>query len=62
VVNVVTPPAVTLDVLKQVAALGLPNVFLQDGSYDDAVLEYAAEAPFRTVFDACIMVVTNRLG
>ncbi len=58
VVSVVTPPPRTLEVLKEVAALGLPNVFLQDGSHDDQVLAYAATAPFKTVYDACIMVVT----
>jgi len=58
VVSMVTQPAVTLATLKQVAALGLPHVFLQDGSFDDAVLDYAATAPFKTVYDACIMVVT----
>lgn len=59
IVNVVTPPPVTLKVLAKVAELGLPNVWLQDGSYDDAVLDYVAAAPFKTVFDACIMVVSN---
>ena len=54
----VTPPAVTLPVLAEVARLGLPNVWLQDGSYDDAVLDYCAAAPFRTVYEACIMVVS----
>ena len=58
VVNVVTPPAVTKGVLEEVARLGLPAVFLQDGSFDDAVLEAAGKAPFKTVYDACIMVVT----
>jgi len=59
IVTMVTPPAVTLVVLKEVAALGLPAVWLQDGSFDDAVLAYAHEAPFKTVYDACIMVVSN---
>lgn len=59
VVDMVTPPPVTRKVLEEIAALGLPAVFLQDGSFDDAVLEYAATAPFKTVYDACIMVVTG---
>lgn len=58
-VNVVTPPAVTRGVLEDVARLGLPAVWLQDGSFDDDVLAYCASAPFRTVYDACIMVVSN---
>ncbi|MFH2009287.1 MAG: CoA-binding protein [bacterium] len=59
IVNFVTPPAVTRKVLEKVAELGLPNVWLQDGSFDDDVLAYAATAPFKTVYDACIMVVSN---
>jgi predicted CoA-binding protein len=57
-VVMVTPPAVTLEVLKDAARLGLPAVWLQDGSFDDAVLEYAQAAPFQTVHHACVMVVS----
>lgn len=59
IVNVVTPPAVTKGVLEEAARLGLPAVWLQDGSYDEAVLDLAAGAPFRTVYEACIMVASN---
>lgn len=57
-VVVVTPPRVTLGVLKEAARLGFPAVWLQDGSFDDAVLEFAAEAPFKTVHHACVMVAS----
>ena len=43
IVNVVTPPAVTKGVLEEAARLGLPAVWLQDGSYDEAVLEVAGD-------------------
>ena len=59
IVNVVTPPRVTLGVLGEVARAGLRNVWLQDGSYDQAVLDFCAGAPFRTVYEACIMVVSG---
>ena len=58
-VNVVTPPAVTKGVLEEAARLGLPAVWLQDGSWDDAALGVAAKGPFRTVYDACIMVAST---
>ncbi len=58
-VNVVTPPRVTEKVLAEVERLGLPAVWLQDGTYDDAVLEIVANAPFKTVYEACTMVVSN---
>jgi predicted CoA-binding protein len=60
IVNVVTPPSVTGRVLGEAAALGLPAVWLQDGSYDEAVLDAAADAPFQTVYEACIMVASRR--
>lgn len=59
IVNVVVPPRVTLGVLAKAGELGLPAVWLQDGSFDDAVLEAAARAPFETVYDACIMVASS---
>jgi predicted CoA-binding protein len=59
-VSVVTPPEDTLIILKEAAELALPAVFLQEGSFDDAVLDFAARAPFKTMYDACIMVVTSR--
>lgn len=58
VVDIVTLPVVTLTVLREAAECGIEAVFLQDGSFDDAVLAFAATAPFKTVYNACIMVVT----
>ena len=59
IVNVVVPPRVTLGILAKAERLGLPAVWLQDGSFDDEVLAAAAKAPFQTVYDACIMVASN---
>jgi predicted CoA-binding protein len=60
IVDVVTPPEVTRVILKDAAAAGCGVVWLQDGSFDDAVLTDAAAAPFKTVHHACIMVVASR--
>lgn len=59
IVDVVTPPPVTRKVLQDAAAAGIGLVWLQDGSFDDAVLEEAKAAPFKTVHHACIMVVAR---
>jgi uncharacterized protein len=59
IVDVVTPPAVTKGVLEEAARLGLPAVWLQDGSWDEATLDVAAKAPFKTVYQACIMVAAS---
>lgn len=58
-VDVVTPPVVTRRILEDAARLGLPAVWLQDGSYDAAALAVAAKGPYKTVYEACIMVASN---
>jgi len=55
----VTPPPATLAILKDAAARGVRAVWLQEGSFDDAVLDFARGAPFKTVYDACVMVASN---
>jgi len=62
IVDVVTPPAVTHRVMKDAAAAGVGLVWLQDGSFDDAVMDDAAAAPFKTVHHACIMVVARTVA
>ena len=62
IVDVVTPPQVTRRILKEAAAAGIELVWLQDGSFDDAVLAEAAAAPFATVHHACIMVVARSVA
>ncbi|KAL2760254.1 hypothetical protein ACRALDRAFT_1073812 [Sodiomyces alcalophilus JCM 7366] len=48
--SVITPPAATLQVLKEAREQGVPAVWLQPGSFDDAVLAFAREdGAFRAV-------------
>jgi predicted CoA-binding protein len=61
IVDVVTPPDSTRQVLKDAAAAGLRLVWLQDGSFDRTVLDEAEALPFRTVHHACIMVVAGQV-
>ncbi|KAK4188729.1 CoA binding domain-containing protein [Podospora australis] len=42
-VSFITPPKVTLASLKEAKELGFPSVFLQPGTFDDEVLEFARE-------------------
>ena len=60
IVDVVTPPEVTLGVLHECAQAGVANVWLQPGSFDQACLDYAASAPFTTESESCIMVIAAR--
>ncbi|ORX94640.1 CoA binding domain-domain-containing protein, partial [Clohesyomyces aquaticus] len=39
--SVITPPAVTKTLLQEAKEAGIPAVWLQPGSFDDEVLEYA---------------------
>ncbi|KAJ7241406.1 NAD(P)-binding protein [Mycena rebaudengoi] len=43
-VSIVTPPSVTLEILKQAAALGIFAVWLQPGAEDAAVLAFIANS------------------
>ncbi|KXJ88204.1 CoA binding domain-containing protein [Microdochium bolleyi] len=40
-VSIITPPRVTIEVLKEAQRLGVPAVWLQPGTWDDAVLAFA---------------------
>ncbi|KAK5660837.1 hypothetical protein OQA88_12208 [Cercophora sp. LCS_1] len=40
-VSIITPPPVTLKTLNEAKELGVPAVFLQPGTYDEQVLEFA---------------------
>jgi predicted CoA-binding protein len=42
--SVITPPAVTKTLLKEAKEAGIPAVWLQPGSFDNEVLEYAKGA------------------
>ncbi|CDM37316.1 hypothetical protein DTO013E5_7560 [Penicillium roqueforti] len=39
--SVVTPPIVTLQLLKEAHSVGIPAVWLQPGTFDEEVLDYA---------------------
>ncbi|KAL2267271.1 hypothetical protein VTJ83DRAFT_4548 [Remersonia thermophila] len=47
-VSIITPPHVTRKTLEEAKGLGIQAVFLQPGTFDDAVLEYA-RTNFQTV-------------
>lgn len=46
--SIVTPPAITLAVLKEAHSVGIPSVWMQPGSYDQDVLKFANQN-FETV-------------
>lgn len=42
-VSVITPPKVTLDILGEAEALGVPSLWLQPGAFDDRVMHRVKE-------------------
>ena len=49
-VSIITPPAVTQELLEEAKKLGIPAVWLQPGTFDDSVIEFArADGAFEAV-------------
>jgi len=61
IVDLVVPPRVALEVLRQCLALGLTRVWLQPGAEDDEVLAFAAQSGLTYRADDCIMVRAQAL-
>lgn len=56
VVDLVVPPAVTEQVVKEMHGLGLQRVWMQPGSESQAAIRYCQENGMQVVHDACAMV------
>ncbi|RKP09395.1 NAD-P-binding protein [Thamnocephalis sphaerospora] len=56
-VSVITPPSVTLTVLQQAKALGVPYVWLQPGAENAECVQYAEEQGLQLIYGGpCILV------
>jgi predicted CoA-binding protein len=60
IVNVVIPPAKTLDVIDEVAGFADSAIWIQPGAGDDAVRERLDAVDIPSIIDACIMVVSRQ--
>lgn len=56
IVNIVVPPAATLQVLRKALDLGMTNVWVQPGAESPEVMAYLTEHDFNYLANACIMV------
>ncbi len=56
ILNVVVPPAATLEILDQCLELGLMNVWLQPGAESPEALRFLQQHSFNYLANACIMV------
>lgn len=49
-VSIITPPSATLKILQEAKELGIPAVWMQPGTFDKEVMEFArSEGTFRAV-------------
>jgi hypothetical protein len=56
VVDIVTPPGVTEQVVKEAVEQGVGIVWMQPGAQSDAAIKYANDHGLLIVHDSCIMV------
>jgi len=56
VVDIVVPPQVTEQVVRQAKALGLTRVWMQPGAESPAAIQYCQENGIEVVHDACAMI------
>jgi len=56
VVDTVVPPAITEEIVRQCAELGLTRVWMQPGSESQAAIQFCQEHGIRVVHHVCAMV------
>jgi hypothetical protein len=60
VIDLVVPPAVTEQVVKEAHELGLTRIWMQPGAESDAAVAYCQEHGLQVVHGACAMVWKRR--
>jgi predicted CoA-binding protein len=60
VIDLVVPPAVTEQVVKEAHQLGLDRIWMQPGTESDAAIAYCREHGIQIVHHACAMVHRRR--
>lgn len=61
--SIITPPAVTRQVVSDAIAAGVKNVWMQPGAEDDEASRNARAAGLNVIDDgSCILVLLGRLG
>jgi predicted CoA-binding protein len=56
VVDLVVPPQVTEQVVKEAHRLGLSRIWMQPGAESEAAIAYCHQQGMQVVYDACAMV------
>ncbi|MCS7151891.1 MAG: CoA-binding protein [Endomicrobia bacterium] len=58
VVNIVTPPQVSLEIVKQCKEIGIQYIWLQPGAENEEVIDYCRKNNLKVVYGSCIMLNT----
>lgn len=56
IVNIVTPPKITLEILKDALELNLKKVWIQPWASDEEVINFLKGNDFDYIADSCIMI------
>ena len=62
VVDMVVPPKVALEVVKECSELGIQKVWLQPGAESDEVIDFCYKHDIEVIYGACVMVESNNVG
>ncbi len=62
VVDIVVPPNVALDVVKECYELGIKKVWLQPGAESDEVIDYCYDHDIEVIYGMCVMVESGNVG
>ncbi len=62
VVDIVVPPNVALDVVKECFELGIQKIWLQPGSESDEVIDFCYEHDIEVIYGMCVMVESGNVG
>lgn len=56
----VTPPAVTGQIVREAARLGIPRIWMQEGAESPEAIALAAELGLRCIHSTCVIVRSRR--
>jgi uncharacterized protein len=61
VISVITPPNISIEILKQAEKLEIPSVWFQPGAEDANLVEYAKTSPLDVIYGKCILIEKEKL-
>lgn len=61
VVNLVTPPEISLKIAKECKELGIKFIWAQPGASDEKLIKYCEENKINLLHDVCVLIATAKL-